>query len=328
MKQLRKTILASLCATLLCGSLPARGFNDAERAAMTSMKEYLRTKGISSSVDSKDNSLNFLRKDSQGREILYWITFEGNATSMLFNLHRKPIKMVSEKDDPERTSRRLENATLAAEYVTARNAYKAFVNSGKVEFQFPVYAADARDYQKVFNKVLSALGDAQSSFDACYKRAKAYNDSVHMYWQRNDTSKIVVPQPVKGDVKAVKNLSISGIQMRNVDASGAVISDWDEGLRKSKARFIQPRVIMSSAKNGTYKVGVKIITPGGKTLVPTPQSVFSTITTVQIPKANKAAEYELLKFGDREGSVWEAGEYRILFYEDDREIYDDSFTIL
>lgn len=320
--------MLAVCALLSCGSLLARNLNDAERAAQISMKEYLKNKGISSSIDNKDNSLNFLRKDSKGHEILYWITFDGNASGMLFNLHRKPIKMVSERDDKARTSRRLENATLAAEYVTARNDYKAFVNAGKVEFQFPVYAATAQDYQKVFSRVLAALGDAQTSFDACYKKAKAYNDSVHMYWQRNDTSKIVVPQVVHKDAKSVKNLVVTGIQIRNLDADGVVISDWDEGLRKSKARYIQPRVTMASSKNGTYKVGVRIITPGGKTLVPTVQSVFSTITTVQVPKANKTADYELLQFGSKSGDIWEAGEYRILFYEDDREIYNDSFTIL
>lgn len=240
MKSLKKIFAFAMCAIMTCGSISAN-LNDAERLAQSAMKEYLKSKGISSSIDNKDNSLNFLRKDSKGHEILYWITFEGNASCMLFNLHRKPIKMVSEKDDKVSTSRRLENATLAAEYVTAKNDYKAFVNGGKVEFQFPVYAANATEYQKVFNKVLASFSGAQASFDNCYRKAKVYNDSVHAYWQKNDTSKLVVRQHVRDDAKAVKNLTITGIKMRNIDENGEQISGWDEGLRKSKAKFIQPR---------------------------------------------------------------------------------------
>lgn len=326
MKNLKKIFAIAMC--VLLSSSSAFALNDIERAAQLSMKEFLRSKGISSSIDPKDNSLNFLRKDSKGHEIIYWITFDGNATCMLFNLHRKSIKMISEKDDKQKASRKLENARLASEYVTAANDYKAFVNGNKVEFQFPVYAASVADYQKVFMKILGAFNGVQQSYDNCYRKAKAYNDSVHMFWQKNDTSKLVVRQAVRNDEKATKNLMISNIQIRNVDNEGNEIPGWEKGLRGSKAKYLQPVVTLASTKKGTYKVGVKIITPKGKTLVPTRESVFSTITTIEVPKDNKAADYELLKFGVNNSDFWDAGEYKIIFYEDDRQIFDDTFTIL
>lgn len=329
MKGLKKFAALALCAVI--GVSSANAQTDAEEIARKQLAQYLNSQGIATQVDKKDQSLNFVYKDESKKEVLYWVTFKGNARCMLFTLHRRPIKVLNDKQaaDKELSNRILENAARAAELVTASNTYKAFLKGSQVEFQFPVFAANTDDYKLVFDNILKSMKNVKSSFDACYKRARVYNDSVHNYWMTNDTSKYIVKQhALPGAAQSGNNLKISGVKVHNVDAAGNEISGFNENPRRLKARYIEPQVTVTSAKKGTFKIGLKIITPQGKTLVPSKDARYTTVTTVEIAKVNKPQEVLLAKFGVDNDSLWDTGDYILEFYEDDRKIDTDSFTVL
>ncbi|MCM1369426.1 MAG: hypothetical protein NC204_03540 [Candidatus Amulumruptor caecigallinarius] len=323
MKNIRILFLLAVVALLSAGRANAQ--SSAEVIANNTMAKYLNSKGIATKVKKEDNSLNFLHRD-----VLYWITFDGNASSMLFTLHRNPFKLIEDKEkgNKARISRKLENARIAAEFITADNDYKAYVKGSRMLFEFPVYASDAAQYSKVFDKILSSMENISKSMHRNMGRAKAYNDSIHKYWMVNDTSKVVVSQRSIDTRASGQNLAYNHVSIRNVDALDKVISDYDVALRKSDAQYIQPRVELASKKKGTFKVGVKIFTPEGRLLVPSRDSDFTTITTIDVKKTGKPEIYELNKFGTTNGSLWKNGEYRIEFYEDDRKLGSTTFTLL
>lgn len=254
---------------------------------------------------------------------------------MLFTLHRRAILNYTKPEDKNKKlvlQRRAEYATVAAEYITANNLYKAYVKGDQMEFEFPVYASNAKEYQKVFSKVLAAFGDVKATYDGNMRKAVAYVDNIHKFWMENDTAKIIVPQSsVVTRNESGRNLEYKTVSIRNVDANGSEISGYDKVMRKSEARFIQPMVTLNSTKKGTFNVGVKIKDPNGKVFVPNRDSDYTILTTIDVSKANKEQQFELPKFGinDPNKTIWKSNvEYIIEFYQDDRKIGSSTFTFL
>jgi len=325
MKNFRSLIATLVCVLLFGSTLYAQAeINDAERMAQKSMMEYLRSKGFAPTIDKADQSVNFKKSN-----VLYWITFDGNASTMLFTLHRKPIKFTMDKDGQNKVNQKRELALYAANKITATNQYKAFLNGSRVEFIYPIYAKSADEYQTVFPKVLNAMSNIRESFDRNYKAAKLVVDSIHNYWANVDTAHVVLEQKtIANDIKAQRNLTITGISVRNVSSNGYVLSDYDEGIRKSKCQYIQEKIDLKATKSGMYKIGLQIVNPKGKILIPHKGATYTTVTTIDVPKANKEIEVELLRFGTDAPDFWQPGEYKIYLFEDDNVIYDDAFNVL
>lgn len=316
-----KLILAAMFLLMAVNGMAQNvTLNDVQKKAQRATFDYLRTKKYAPSIDTNDQSVCYKTGD-----VLYWITFEGNSAPLLYTIHRKPVKFA--KDD-SKLNQKLEIAGKAANMVCAESIGKAFVNGSKVEFCLPVYAATPEDFQKVFDRSMNALSNIKKLFDEKYKVGRHIADTIHRYWNSLDTTSIVVPQNNVPGTIPTKNMYIKGISVRVVDADGTVISDYDKGIRKSTCRFLQEKVTLSATKEGVYKLGVKLYTPDGKLLLPTKNSRFTTITTIDVQKSNKPAEYELLMFGSNNGKLWKAGEYKIEFYEDDMNIYSDAINIL
>lgn len=293
--------------------------NEVQKKAQKATFDYLRTKRYSPSIDTNDQSVCYKVND-----VLFWITFEGNYSPLLYTIHRKPIKF--NKDN--KLKQKIEVAEKAANMVNAESTAKAFVNEAKVEFCLPVYAATPEDFQKVFDRSMGAFTNIKKLFDEKYKKGAYIADTIHRYWNNLDTTAIVVPQNNMVGTIPTKNMSISRISVRVVDSDGSVVSDYDKGIRKSSCRYLQEKVTLKASKEGVYKLGVKLYTPDGKLLLPAKGARFTTITTIDVQKANKPAEYELLMFGSNNGKIWKAGEYKIEFYEDDMNIYSDAINIL
>lgn len=316
--------LFCLVVALLCsGAMSAQKvtLNDAQKKAQKSVIEFLRTKHYSPSIDTNDQSVCFKRGD-----ILYWITFEGNSSPLLYTIHRKGIKFANDKDNT--INRRREIAVQAANMVCAKRVVKAYMNGNKVDFCLPIYAATPEDFQNVLSTGLEAFDNIKKTFDESYSKGRIVADSIHNYWSNHDTTVVVVPQQNVTEVTKQQNLSIKSFSVRVVDSGDVVISDYDKSIRKSSCRYLQERVELSAKDNGAYKLGIKLYTPDGKLLVPNEDARFTTITTINVQKANKTNTYELLKFGSDDGKVWKAGEYRIDFYEDDTKIYSNTINIL
>lgn len=319
MKHLNRIIAIVVVAFLACGS--AFAMNEAEKTASKALSEYLKSKGFDPQFSQKDNSVNFFYK-----KVLFWVTFDGNGTSMLFTLHRMPKKMISDEDSPEKNARRVEIAKLASNYMNVNNTFKTFVADNKVKFEFPVYAASASDYNKTFDRIFKTFADVDASYNECHKKAKLEVDSIHKFWMENDSAYIVVSQPKLKEFKSNQNLNITTVDFRNVDANGNQITGYDDNIRKSEVKFIQPRISVSASKKGTYKIGVKIINPKGKILVPTREYKVTTLTPVDVNKTPSLVELDV--FGINDGSIWEAGEYQVVFLEDNHEIRKASFNVL
>lgn len=312
-----------IAVALLCGEVAVAQvtLNEVQKKAQKSIIEFLRSKHYSPSIDTNDQSVCFKKND-----VLYWITFEGSGSPLLYTIHRKGIKFASDKDNT--LNRRREIAEKAANMVCAQRVVKAYMNGNKVDFCLPMYAATPEDFQKVFGASMATFDNIKQVFDNNYKKGRVIADSIHSYWSNLDTTVVVVPQNNYQEVVRQKSLIISSFSVRVVDAGNSVISDYDKSIRKNSCRYLQERVELTAKNDGIYKLGVKLYTPEGKLLVPTKDARFTTITSINVPKANKTKTYELLKFGSDNGNIWKAGEYKIEFYEDDTNIYSNTINIL
>lgn len=317
-----KTFLTVILLIVLGGaSAQAVRLNESEKQAQRSLIEFLRSKKFTPSIDSNDQTVCF-KKDGT----LYWISVKGDANKMLYTLYRNGIKFAN-PDDPK-LSRKAEIAMMAANRLNASRTIKAYQSGGIVRFSFPMYAKTPENFEEVFALQMKAFDDLKQEFDNNYKLCKVKVDSIHNYWYGLDTTIVVVNQRNISNTAPTRNLTISRISVRNVDANDNVISDYDQGVRKSKSEFLQEKIYLKAAKNGMYKIGVRLYDPNGKLMVPRRDARFTTITTINVPKANKDGEYDLLKFGSKDSDIWEPGEYKIEFYEDDTCIYTDAINIL
>lgn len=320
----KKILLIALAVlAVVIPSYSKNSLNPAEKEAQKSMADFLRNLGYAIEIDERDQSVNFRKND-----VLYWITFEGTSTKMLFTLHRKNIRFDSDKRKPAEVSVDCEVAEKAANRLNATHPYKAYLKGKRVHFEFPTYASAAKEYQDVFNRVLGSMKDIREDFDAEFKKSRLEVDSIHNHWADIDTVHLVVPQNNVPQTKTARNFRISSIAVRNLNGSGGVISGYDQGLRKNKCQYVQERVSVTANKPGVYKIGLRIVTPDGKILIPFKEARFTTVSTIDVKKAGKPEVFELEKFGTDSADFWEPGEYKLLFYEDDNLIYQDAFNIL
>ena len=322
MKRINYILIAALC--ILTGVSQAFGakMSVKEKNAQKVVNDYLTNElGYTTKITADDNAVNF-----QAKGVLFWITFEESDKGILYTLHRRPIKMESPNDNNEKNSRRIENAIQTANLMNAVNAYKTYVTGNKVDFVFPVYAESAAEYTKVFPMVFKSLGNAKDSFDSLYDRGKEKSDSIHEYWAVNDPNSIVVPQPQKPNILSTPNLTISEVDFRIVDENGAEISPYGKSIRKSELLFIQPQVTVSASKKGVYHIGMTITTPDGRIMLPSVKADRTAVTTCEVDK--KPTAVPLATFGSKDGDIWEAGEYKVVFYEGNNILKETSFTVL
>lgn len=321
MKNLKTLFASALC--LLIGTSSAFALNEAERRAQSDVVAYLKSVGIPSDIDSKDNSVNFLRN-----KVLYWITFDGSNAGITYTLHRRPIKMESTKADPDKNARRIEIARIATNLMNARNPYKSFVNGNRVEFVYPILASSPQAYTQVLSRLISSFDNVETDYKYNYDKAKHIADSIHTYWSENDTSYQTVPQKVNRVLTSGNNLHITDAFFRNISANGTEISGYDKNIRKSEAQFVQPAVVVYGDNKGVYRLGVQIKTPKGKILRPSSNSKMTIITPIDVTTNKKGKMMELDMFGVSDGTLWEAGDYQVTFFEDERPIKTTTFTIL
>ncbi len=321
MKTLRLIVALALVSLLGVADMYAVKLNDSEKEVQRSLVEFLRSRKFAPSIDANDQSVCF-KKDG----VLYWIEFKGNSDMMLYTLYRNGVNY-AKPDDPK-LSHKSEVAMMATNMINTNGVVKAYQRGGTASFCMSMYAKTPTAFQEAFASQMRALSTVKDDFDKYYKYCKAKVDSIHRYWYDLDTAAVVMEQRATFTAAPARNLEISRISVRNIDVNDNIISDYDQGIRKSKASFLQPKVTLKADQSGMYKVGMKLYTPNHKLLLPSKDARFTTISTIKVAKGNKEAEYDLLKFGSKNPDDWAPGEYKIEFYEDDTLIYTDAINIL
>lgn len=328
MKLLKRLLLVSLvligCSTSVIAQ-KSKTTTTKELATHEVLMNYLTAQGFSPRYFKDDNSVNFKWKKE-----VYWITYKRMEKVILFTLHRFPVEFKKDPNNPGRLMRQREIAGQATNAVNAKNDYKMYLKGNLVDIEFPIYAANVKDYLNVFPDLLLAMEDAKADFKKSFQASRNVCDSIHNFWMTNDTTVQIMKQPSRNLElkKQGANIKILNTSARNVSAGGNVISDYDEGLRTSKMQFIQPRIKYIANNKGTFKIGVKIYTPDKKLLLPERDARYTTVTTISPNKTEKELEYDLDIFGSAAKDAWEPGEYVIEFYEDDVLLYNDAFNLL
>lgn len=319
MKKIFSIVAVALCV-VFCSNV-AKSITRAEQEAQTAVRNYFNSRGWETKIDKSDNSVNFYRDD-----ILYWVTFQEKENGVLYTLHRKPIKMDSEDKGLEQ--RRIENSIIAANLMNKSNPFKTVVTGAKVEFVFPILAATPQDFTEVFPSVYATMKNVKRDFDNNFKSARMVTDSIHNFWRNNDTTLMVIPQK---SVQIANNNVISLTMQKNVDfrildEAGEVITPYGQSIRLGNLQFIQAQIAVSAKKKGIYTIGMDIYMPNGKKLVPFSDAYYTTETTVEVN--TKPTVVDLESFGASDGSFWQLGEYKVVFYDGNNEIGSTTFHVI
>lgn len=328
MKHLIKNIIPALMLILIPGT--ANSLNNYEQMAQKSMNEFLKRRNYETKILEKDQSINFMVNGN-----LFWLTFEGNANGMLYTLHRRPIKL-TENTPAEEAAQLREKAVYAANAMNAANPYKAYLNGDKVEFEFPVYALSPVEYQAIFPLILKKLDEVKlDKFKVLMNEAARVTDSIHNYWKGSTgtavaKNRLVVKQPVSSTShNAPKNpgkVVLSNPLIQSVDKRGDVLVPYGEILYQDKMQFMQPKISASADKGNIFELGVQIITPDGKTMVPAIEEDMSLTTSIELGKKEKVVEFG--SFGSAEEPIWKPGKYTVIFFVNGEEALRQTVNIL
>lgn len=313
--------LVAVMAAFLFASPAASAFNAIERTSQMAVLNYLNNQGYDTRVDNDDNSVMFFIEKKIGKKVekkFYYITFKGDGKGVLYTLHAAPVKF--EFEDKDVRARKMEAAEKAGNLMNPNGPVKVYLANNRLNFTYPIFAKNPDDYLKVLPNLIDEIDKTRDNdYDFYLKKGEAKTDSIHKYWAKNDPDKIVVRQPNNNVGSNQRNLTVSDPYFRNVDANGNQLDDYNARLRKVDLRYVQPKVTVTSPNKGNFKLGVKIINPKGKILVPTPESNMTIVSVVEADKKGKVVE--LGWFGTDQPDFWEVGQYNVIFYEDDNELY-------
>lgn len=333
---MKKSIFLSviLLVAMLASVNSAVAFTQREKAAQQELYNYLESQGINPDIDNTDNSVNFMYKEKTGRDgyenVIYWVTFKEKGASMLYTLHRRPIKLANPNRPMETTLRDEEAATWQANMLNAYPdaPYKAYVRNLRIDFEFPILASSTAEYIKIFKRQVDIMSNAKQRFDSFKSSAKNKVDSIHNFWMTNDTAKLVVPQFGNKNIEKTKYVTISNIDFRIVDAQGNEKVAYEDIKYSQHALFIQPQIRAKVAGTGVFNIGVRIYTPDGKLMVPDNMADMTMICPIDVKKKDKEAVYPLGVFGSSENNVWKPGKYVVKFYENDNLIKETELKLL
>ena len=299
------TLLLAACLSL--AAVAQNQLNEACAKAQKSLIEYLRSSGVSASIDTRDNSVNFKTPNSN---VLYWVTFDGEGP-VLYTIHRKGVKFDGD------TTFRPECALIACNEVNNKHKIKSIYNGKKVEFIMQTYAKEPSDFYGGLKKMIAAFNHVDETFKKSYEEAykKWVADSV-------EAAAPIIPPVVIGK----SPLTVTEISFANVDMGGSVISDYNKPLRKSECRHIKTRVGLSSKEKGVFKVAMKIYNPDGKSMQLVKGNEYVASQNVEFKKTAKVELFELPSYGSDENNFWKAGEYRVEIYDFEKGVLLDTVT--
>lgn len=321
-------IAFSITASL---QISANPINDIEKYTQKQVLSELQKKGYNAEVDNRDNSINFNSGDD-----FYYIIAKGNGSGIMFTLYGKSIRFDQLYANEEEKNRKMDIAGIAADMMNADFSAKTYVANDRMFFTFPYFAKDSESFINVLTTLMKNIKEVRIKHADYMKKAEKYfeskysNDIVDDSKNNNNSqsnNKIILPQP-EIQVTEIEEggLLMSDVAFRNVKSDFSQLTGYANNPRKSDLQFIQPKVTLSAIKKGNYRLGVKIISPDGKVLVPSDNSEMTIINYIEVDK--KPKEYELGIFGTDKKNFWQVGEYTVTFYDNNREIKTTSFTVL
>lgn len=283
--------------------------------AQKAVIEYLRSKERAATIDKDDESVNF-----RDNNVLYWITFDGDYT-VAYTLHRNGLNF--EKD----TLFRANCAVQAVNEVNKKSNIKCFYENKRVKFVLQTYAKEPADFCGGLYAMIKAFKDVEKMYKDAYNESyKRWKDAVDEKAKKDSIANIPVAIKKIGE----SHISVSTPSFANFDASGKVVSDYDKALRKSECRFIKTRVEVTCPEKGIFKLGVRIIAPDGKPMLPVRGMEYSVTKNFEINKVNKPIQVEIDGYGSDKEGFWKAGEYKVEIYDFEKGdlLKSTSFNIL
>lgn len=307
MKKNRLFILL-IAVSLSLTMMAQNQLNEACLKAQKSLMEYLRSIGMSPSIDTRDNSVCFKKND-----MFYWITFEGDGP-VLYTVHRKGIKFDSD------SSFKPIVATVACNEVNNKHKIKCIYDDKRIEFIMQTYAKEPSDFHGGFGKMIAAFNKVEDTFKNSY-------DKAYKKW-RDDS--IAAHGPNVSGTPGISTLKIKSIAFGNFDKNGNPIANYNQPLHRSNCRYIKSMVSITSREKGVFRIGMKIINPDGKPMVAHKGTEYATTKNIEITKTNKPVQVELPPFGSENDKFWKAGEYKVEFYDYESNVLLDtiSFNLL
>ena len=312
----KNRFLTLLIAASLSLVMVAQDLNEACTKAQKSLIEYLRSNGISPSVDPKDNSVCFKTRNS---EVLYWVTFEGDGP-VLYTIHRKGIKFDNDTTFVPACAR------IACNEVNQKHNIKCVYDKDnkRVEFLMQTFAKDPSDFHGGLKEMIKSFKDVDETFKREYEKA-------HKEWlekKQKEKENQTLPPPVIN--RGHSPLEISKISFANFDMAGNMISDYDEPLRKSNCRCVKTKVNVASKEKGLFKLGIKIYNPDNKPMVASKGNEYAATQNIEIKKTGKPIPIELPSYGSDREDFWKAGEYRVEIYDFETgvQLASETFNLL
>ncbi len=188
----------------------------------------------------------------------------------------------------------------------SRSSVKAFItpNNQTLRFSVETFVNDAQTVINTFLKHLDILRDA---WKGCRKRYDEFVDNLPYANRR-------MP------------FEVYSADIANVDQDDRLITDLDADIKSSDSQYINTSLSLVVYEDGDYPIGIKFITPDGKTSKAEQDgSPYTFINTLHITQ--QQSSYLTGGWGSANPGTWPAGQYRIEFYYKDKLFYIKNFEI-
>ncbi len=286
----RKLGLLSLVILVgsLCSMASAAELDSKQLAFRSEIMSFLREEGFSPRIDTSDESVEFKKEGHS-----YWI-YVGESSPYYITVQRAGISV----SDDEKAS-----AILAANECNAtKKAAKVYVASNNsVCFVVESFTRSAEDFKYVYYRTMRVLDAAFEQFQEEFNA-----------WEGSGSS-------------SSASLSISNVELANVDINGKIITDYGKTLYDFNSRYTKPKITITASRAGTYTIYVKHITPTGLSTGEGSPSGYSYSDDVELVQGENVVT--LSGWGSNNPPKWSMGDYRMEFYCNGELLYTKYYTI-
>lgn len=286
----RKLGLLSLVILVgfLCSMVTAAELDSKQLAFRSEVMSFLREEGFSPRIDTSDESVEF-KKEGQ----TYWI-YVGEGSPYYITVQRAGISV----SDEEKAS-----AILAANECNAtKKAAKVYVASNNsVCFVVESFTRSVEDFKYVYYRTMRVLDAAFEQFQEEFNA-----------WEGSGST-------------SAASLSISNVELANVDVDGNIITEFGKTLYDFNSRYTKPKLTINASRAGTYTIYVRHITPTGMSTGTGSPDGYSYSDDVKLDEGLNVVQ--LSGWGSNNPPKWSMGDYRMEFYYNGNLLYTKRYTI-
>ena len=129
-----RIIVVVMGVCLSMSAMAQKSLTEDGTKAQKALVEYLRTVGLTPSIDTRDNSVCF-----KSNGVFYWVTFD-ESSPVLYTVHRKGLKF---DEDP---AFKPSCARVACNEVNLKHKIKCTYKDKRIEFIMQTYGKDPSDF--------------------------------------------------------------------------------------------------------------------------------------------------------------------------------------